>query len=51
MVAKASRYFGRNSGRLVRQYQEGVVGKGELKFLGVVPDLAPPPAEKTESGK
>jgi hypothetical protein len=51
MVAKASRYFGQNSGRLVRQYQEGVVGKGELKFLGVVPDLAPPPTEKTESGK
>jgi hypothetical protein len=51
MVAKASRYCGQNSGRLVRQYQEGVVGRGELKFLGVVPDLAPPPAEKTESGK
>jgi hypothetical protein len=51
MVSKASRYFGKDSGHLVRQYQEGVVGRGELKFLGVVPDLAPPPAGKTETGK
>jgi len=36
MLARASRYFGQDSGRLVRQYQrEGTVTLGELKVLGV----------------
>lgn len=37
MLAKASRYFGQDSGRLLRQYQpEGKVSLGELKVIGVV---------------
>ena len=37
MLAKASRYFGQDSGRLLRQYQpEGRVNLGELKVIGVV---------------
>jgi hypothetical protein len=50
MIANASRQFGRDSGRLVRQYQRTPsVNLGELKFLGVVPDSAPKetPPEKT----
>ena len=39
MLAKASKYFGQDSGRLVRQYDsEGKVTLGELKIVGVVPD-------------
>ena len=42
MIANASRQFGRDSGRLIRQYQRTPsVNLGELKFLGVVPDSAP----------
>jgi hypothetical protein len=42
MIANASRQFGRDSGRLIRQYQRTPkVDLGELKFLGVVPDSAP----------
>ena len=44
MLANASRYFGRSSGRLVRQYQEGTVNIGELKVLGIEPDS--PPSKK-----
>ncbi|HEY5552277.1 MAG TPA: hypothetical protein VIK52_10325 [Opitutaceae bacterium] len=36
MLALASRYFGRESGRLVRQYHEGTVTFGELRVIGVV---------------
>jgi hypothetical protein len=50
MLAKASKYFGQDSGRLVRQYdREGKVTLGELKVIGVVPESqnsAPPPEEK-----
>jgi hypothetical protein len=35
MMADASEYFGRNSGRLVRRYRTGVVHLGELEVLGV----------------
>jgi hypothetical protein len=38
MVAEASRYFGRTSGRLIRRYREGVVRLGELEVVGVDPD-------------
>jgi hypothetical protein len=39
MMANASRYFGAESGRLVRQYQRAPrVDLGELKALGVVSD-------------
>ncbi len=49
MIANASRQFGRDSGRLIRQYQRTPsVNLGELKFLGVVPNSAP---TETESGK
>jgi len=37
MLTKASRYFGQDSGRLLRQYSpEGKVNIGELEVLGVV---------------
>jgi hypothetical protein len=37
MLTRASRYFGQDSGRLLRQYQpEGKVNLGELQVLGVV---------------
>ena len=43
MLAKASKYFGQDSGRLVRQYDpEGKVTLGELKIVGVVPDPKAP---------
>ena len=42
MLANASRYFGRESGRLIRQYQEGSVSFGELKFLGFESKPTPP---------
>jgi hypothetical protein len=49
MMANASRQFGRDSGRLIRQYQRTpTVNLGELKFLGVVPDSAP---NETDSEK
>jgi hypothetical protein len=39
MLAKASKYFGQDSGRLVRQFdREGKVTLGELQVVGVVPD-------------
>ena len=39
MLARASRYFGQNSGQLVRQYQrEGKVTFGDLKVVGYVPN-------------
>jgi len=38
MLARASRYFGQNSGQLVRQYQkEGKVTLGDLKVIGYLP--------------
>jgi hypothetical protein len=37
MMADASEYFGRNSGRLVRRYRTGVVRLGELQVVGVEP--------------
>ncbi len=42
MMANASRQFGQDSKRLIRQYQQSPrVDLGELKFLAVVPDGAP----------
>lgn len=38
MMADASEYFGRDSGRLVRRYRTGVVRLGELEVLGVESD-------------
>ena len=39
LLAKASKYFGENSGRLIRQYDpEGKVRLGELQIVGIVPD-------------
>ncbi len=39
MLAKASKYFGEDSGRLIRQFdREGKVRLGELQIVGVVPD-------------
>ena len=49
MMAKASKYFGENSGRLIRQYDpEGKVRLGELQIVGVVPDprVQPQPAKQ-----
>ena len=37
MMADASEYFGRNSGRLIRRYRTGVVRLGELEVVGVEP--------------
>ncbi len=45
MLAKASHHFGRSSGRLLRQYYEGVVTVGDLKVLGYEPGPAPAPAK------
>lgn len=39
MLAKASRYFGQDSGRLLREFErEGKVNLGELQVVGVVPE-------------
>ena len=48
MLADATEYFGRESGRLIRRYREGVVRLGELEIVGVEPDenLAEPKTEK-----
>lgn len=49
MLAKASRYFGQDSGRLIRQFdREGKVSLGELQVVGVVPEsqVQPPPEKK-----
>ena len=48
MLANAARYFGQDSGHLIRQYQQGSVSFGELKFLGYEPKVAPPaePSQK-----
>ncbi len=49
MLAKASKYFGQDSGRLIQEFEpEGKVTLGELKVLGVVPDSKPttPPEGK-----
>jgi len=37
MLADATKYFGHETGRLVRDYQEGVVKMGDLEVVGVVP--------------
>ncbi|HTL66850.1 MAG TPA: hypothetical protein VL200_04240 [Lacunisphaera sp.] len=38
MLAKASRYFGQDSGRLIREFdRQGKVTLGELQIVGVVP--------------
>ena len=47
MLADASEYFGRSSGRLVRRYRTGVVKMGELQVLGV----GDPAAAKEEEAK
>ncbi len=46
MLAKASHQFGRSSGRLLRQYYEGVVTIGDLKVLGYEPAPAKPEDRK-----
>lgn len=39
MLAKASRYFGQDSGRLIREFdRQGQVKLGELQVVGVVPE-------------
>ncbi|HVT73723.1 MAG TPA: hypothetical protein VHD61_11330 [Lacunisphaera sp.] len=48
MLSDASQYFGRDCGRLVRNYREGVVRLGELEVLGTEPEgqaEEAPPAE------
>jgi hypothetical protein len=40
MLAAAGHQFGKESHHLLRQYREGHIDLGELKFLGVVPDAA-----------
>ena len=42
MLANASRQFGQDSGKLLRQYQTGRVDLGELKILGMVPESTLP---------
>lgn len=49
MMSKASRYFGQNTGRLVRQYNEGVVNIGEMKVKGYDEPTSAP--AKTEEKK
>ncbi|HUG10776.1 MAG TPA: hypothetical protein VMM36_07170 [Opitutaceae bacterium] len=49
MLAQASRYFGKDSGRLIRQYQEGTVTLGEMEVVGVVPDSAVTRGEKSSN--
>jgi hypothetical protein len=58
MLARASRHFGQDSGRLLRQYQpEGRVTLGELKVVGVVSpenikgDMAPEKQSEPKRGK
>jgi len=46
MIAEASKYFGQDSGKLIRQYHEGKVTLGETQIIGVVP-----PAEVPEKAK
>ncbi len=46
MLASACRYLGEDSGHLVRQYHQGEVSFGDLKFIGYQP--APAPAESAE---
>ncbi len=50
MLANACRYFGQDSGHLIRQYQRGSTSFGDLKFLGYEPAATPAPAsaEKPE---
>lgn len=52
MVSNASRYFGRESGRLVRQYErEGTVDIGEATVVGTVSDEAVKEREKSKSNR
>jgi len=46
MLASAGRYLGSDSGHLIRQYHQGEVSFGDLKFLGYQP--TPAPAESPE---
>ncbi len=51
MLAKASKYFGQDSGRLIRQFdREGNVTLGELKVVGVVPESKVHDQPPTETG-
>jgi hypothetical protein len=45
MLADASEYFGRDSGRLLRRYREGVVKLGEMQVVGIVPEPEPDASE------
>ena len=38
MVSQASRFFGENSDRLIREYHEGRVTLGNVQFVGVTPE-------------
>ena len=52
MVANASRYFGRETGRLVRQYErEGSVEVGEATVVGTVSDDAVKEREKQKANR
>ncbi len=44
MLANASRYFGQDSGHLIRQYQRGTTSFGDLQFRGYEPAAVPAPA-------
>ena len=46
MIAEASKYFGQDSGKLIRQYHEGKVTLGETQIIGVVAPTDMP--EKTK---
>jgi hypothetical protein len=41
MALSAGRYFGRESGRLIRDYK-GEVSIGEMQVVGTAPSNAPP---------
>jgi hypothetical protein len=50
MLKSASKYFGQDSGRLIRgEETKGTVELGELRFLGEVKDPAPAKTEPTKS--
>ncbi|HWA27405.1 MAG TPA: hypothetical protein VG734_17250 [Lacunisphaera sp.] len=48
MVAAAGQHFGQDSGRLVRESQEGKVRLGDVKYLGVKDDAPATPAKPAE---
>jgi hypothetical protein len=52
MMKGASKYFGQDSGRLIRgEESRGLVEMGDLKFLGEAKDLSPPKDEAAAKAK